>query len=138
MSDEVEEVEVVKPPVKMVNWVIRDDAGNIRRWGLSPEIDVPKEATAVDEPVEPPMPTFPTLSQESVVVAKRDQLLVESDWTQLGDAPVDKAAWAAYRTLLRDIPQQPRFPSDVVWPLPPPLPAGSRKAPAAAPAASGH
>lgn len=34
----------------------------------------------------------------------RDRLLAESDWTQLPDAPVDKAAWAAYRQQLRDFP----------------------------------
>lgn len=34
----------------------------------------------------------------------RDRLLAESDWTQLPDAPVDRAAWAAYRQDLRDLP----------------------------------
>ena len=34
----------------------------------------------------------------------RDRLLVASDWTQLPDAPVDKAAWAKYRQALRDFP----------------------------------
>ena len=34
----------------------------------------------------------------------RDRLLAESDWTQLPDAPVDKAAWADYRQALRDFP----------------------------------
>jgi len=34
----------------------------------------------------------------------RDRLLVESDWTQLPDAPVDRAAWATYRQALRDFP----------------------------------
>lgn len=34
----------------------------------------------------------------------RDRLLAASDWTQTADAPVDKAAWAAYRQALRDFP----------------------------------
>ena len=34
----------------------------------------------------------------------RDRLLAESDWTQLPDAPVDRAAWATYRQGLRDFP----------------------------------
>lgn len=34
----------------------------------------------------------------------RDRLLAESDWTQLPDAPVDRAAWATYRQVLRDFP----------------------------------
>lgn len=34
----------------------------------------------------------------------RDRLLAECDWTQVADAPVNKAAWAAYRQALRDFP----------------------------------
>lgn len=34
----------------------------------------------------------------------RNRLLVESDWTQLPDAPVDRQAWADYRQALRDFP----------------------------------
>jgi len=34
----------------------------------------------------------------------RNRLLAESDWTQLPDAPVDRAAWATYRQALRDFP----------------------------------
>jgi hypothetical protein len=34
----------------------------------------------------------------------RDRLLAASDWTQVADAPVDKAAWATYRQALRDFP----------------------------------
>jgi hypothetical protein len=41
---------------------------------------------------------------------QRNDLLSASDWTQLADAPVDKAAWATYRQALRDLPQQPGFP----------------------------
>ena len=35
----------------------------------------------------------------------RDRLLAESDWTQLPDTPVDRAAWAKYRQALRDFPE---------------------------------
>lgn len=52
----------------------------------------------------------------SSVRAKRDSLLAASDWTQVADAPVDQAAWAAYRQALRDIPSQEGFPVSVVWP----------------------
>jgi len=34
----------------------------------------------------------------------RDSELIKSDWTQVADAPVDKAAWATYRQALRDLP----------------------------------
>lgn len=36
----------------------------------------------------------------------RNAQLISSDWTQLPDAPVDKAAWAIYRQALRDLPAQ--------------------------------
>ena len=34
----------------------------------------------------------------------RNVQLGRTDWTQLSDAPVDIAAWAAYRQQLRDLP----------------------------------
>lgn len=49
----------------------------------------------------------------------RNQLLSESDWTQIADSPLDpdsKAAWSLYRESLRMIPQQAGFPRDVQWP----------------------
>lgn len=50
------------------------------------------------------------------VRTERNQKLVQSDWTQIADAAVDKAAWAAYRQALRDITAQAGFPWDVSWP----------------------
>lgn len=50
---------------------------------------------------------------------RRDQLLTDSDWTQMPDASVDQAAWATYRQALRDIPQQAGFPTDITWPTKP-------------------
>ena len=49
----------------------------------------------------------------------RDALLQASDWTQVPDAPVDKAAWAAYRQELRDLPQTTTDPKNPTWPVPP-------------------
>jgi hypothetical protein len=51
------------------------------------------------------------------VRAERDSKLANSDWTQVADAPVDKAAWATYRQALRDIPSQAGFPWDINWPV---------------------
>jgi hypothetical protein len=34
----------------------------------------------------------------------RDTELERTDWTQIADVPVDKAAWAKYRQVLRDLP----------------------------------
>lgn len=50
---------------------------------------------------------------------ERNRLLTETDWTQVADAPVDKAAWAAYRQALRDVPQQAGFPTSITWPVKP-------------------
>lgn len=50
---------------------------------------------------------------------RRDAMLSACDWTQVPDAPVDHAAWAAYRQQLRDLPSQTTDPMDVTWPIPP-------------------
>jgi hypothetical protein len=49
----------------------------------------------------------------------RNNRLSESDWTQVEDSQVDKAAWATYRQALRDVPTQAGFPWDVAWPTQP-------------------
>jgi hypothetical protein len=46
----------------------------------------------------------------------RNSLLAQSDWTQVADAPVDKAVWATHRQALRDITAQQGFPWTVTWP----------------------
>lgn len=61
-------------------------------------------------------------SEQSAVRRDRDELLVESDWTQMPDSPLDdstKASWAIYRTVLRDISTQVGFPTNVTWPTAP-------------------
>lgn len=65
-------------------------------------------------PFVPPVPDYAGEAR-----AKRNALLTASDWTQVADAPVDKAAWAAYRQALRDVPNQDGFPANVVWPVAP-------------------
>lgn len=49
----------------------------------------------------------------------RNAQLSASDWTQLPDSTVDKAAWAAYRQELRDLPAQNDDPKLIVFPEPP-------------------
>ena len=53
--------------------------------------------------------------------AKRDQILRSTDWTMTTGATVDQAQWAAYRQVIRDIPQtyKDKTPDDVVWPTQP-------------------
>jgi len=57
--------------------------------------------------------------QAALIRSQRTQKLAESDWTQVADAPVDKAAWAVYRQGLRDVTAQTGFPWEVTWPAQP-------------------
>ncbi len=51
---------------------------------------------------------------------KREELLLQSDWTQLGDVPLaNKANWQVYRQALRDITEQAGYPNTIVWPTSP-------------------
>lgn len=59
-----------------------------------------------------------TERQWTSIRADRNQRLADCDWTQLPDAPVDGAAWAAYRQELRDITNQPD-PFNITWPQEP-------------------
>lgn len=58
-------------------------------------------------------------SKAAKIRAERDKRLASTDWTQLADAPVDKAVWATYRQALRDITAQEGFPETVNWPASP-------------------
>ena len=51
----------------------------------------------------------------------RDGILQSTDWTMTTGATVDQAQWAAYRQVIRDIPQtyKDKTPDDVVWPTQP-------------------
>lgn len=58
----------------------------------------------------------------SIAYGNRNAVLASSDWTQLADAPLtaeEKADWATYRQALRDMPSQPGFPNNIVWPAAP-------------------
>jgi hypothetical protein len=63
----------------------------------------------------------------SKVRSQRDSLLVQSDWTQLSDAPLtdaQKAEWQTYRQALRDVPINNSAATsleEVVWPAAPTL-----------------
>lgn len=60
-----------------------------------------------------------TQDQASNARAERNAKLASSDWTQVADAPIDKAAWAAYRQNLRDVTAQAGFPWSIQWPVEP-------------------
>lgn len=57
---------------------------------------------------------------EKMMRDKRGALLQATDWTQLPDvSQAVKDLYAPFRQALRDVPTQPGFPRNVVWP---PLP----------------
>lgn len=47
---------------------------------------------------------------------RRDQLLAQSDFRMIPDAPWDSAPWEAYRQALRDLPANTTDPREAVWP----------------------
>ena len=49
----------------------------------------------------------------------RNDELARTDWTQVADAPVDKAAWATYRQTLRDLPASNTDPRKIELPSEP-------------------
>lgn len=54
-----------------------------------------------------------------MIRSKRDELLTNSDWTQISDSPVAdevRASWRTYRQALRDITEKFSDPMEVVWP----------------------
>jgi hypothetical protein len=60
-----------------------------------------------------------TAQEAKNVRQNRSMRLLQSDWTQLADAPVDKEVWATYRQALRDITSQAGFPWVITWPVQP-------------------
>lgn len=73
----------------------------------------------VSTPATPAQIAERTTAKANDIRAQRNQLLVNCDWTQLPDAPVNTAAWATYRQELRDISGQAGFPWNVTWPTEP-------------------
>ena len=56
---------------------------------------------------------------EEQVRSKRDTLISDTDYLLMDDYPIsseDLEAVKAYRTALRDVPQQEGFPYEVTWP----------------------
>jgi len=67
-------------------------------------------------------PDFPNATNEQKweqIKLWRNAQLIASDWTQVEDSPVDKAAWATYRQALRDLPAQAGIAEEAVFPAQP-------------------
>lgn len=64
-----------------------------------------------------PEPTTEEIAAQ--VRAKRDALLAETDFLMMPDYPLgeeDSVALRTYRQVLRDVPTQEGFPTEVTWP----------------------
>jgi hypothetical protein len=55
---------------------------------------------------------------EKNIREQRNELLSQTDWTQLSDSSV-ASIWTTYRQALRDVPAQDGFPYSVTWPTEP-------------------
>ena len=75
------------------------------------------ETTAVQQEAE--YHAYKDAEQAKSMREQRNTKLADCDWTQLADSTADKAAWAAYRQALRDVPSQSGFPWEVTWPTTP-------------------
>jgi hypothetical protein len=87
------------------------------KYILGPVFTDTDQATAAEQ--EAAYKSAKDAEQAKSVRTQRGEKLKDSDWTQVADAPVDQAAWAAYRQALRDITAQEGFPWTVQWPAQP-------------------
>jgi len=81
---------------------------------LGPVFTDTEDATAAE--VEAAYKAMKDAQQAKSVRQTRGDKLKDSDWTQVADAPVNKAAWATYRQALRDVTGQQGFPWTIQWP----------------------
>lgn len=84
------------------------------KYAVGPVFTDTQEATAAEQ--EAAYRATKDAERAEAVRADRNHRLAASDWTQVADAPVDKAAWVTYRQALRDITTQQGFPWSVQWP----------------------
>lgn len=88
--------------------VVQDDLGNwVHSWTVTNWDQV-----AIDAATE---------ARWTEIRTQRNQLLADSDWTQLADNPltnVQQAEWATYRQALRDVTSQ-EDPFNITWPTKP-------------------
>lgn len=64
-------------------------------------------------------PMFPNATKEQIMEQLRlwrNQELAATDWTMISDAATDKIAWAEYRQVLRDLPEQNSDPEKIELP----------------------
>jgi hypothetical protein len=97
---------------------VQDANGNwVQAWLEQDMFSDTPEATKAEQ--EAAYKAMKDAEQAKAIRQQRGEKLKETDWTQVADAPVDKAAWAAYRQALRDITGQEGFPWTIDWPVAP-------------------
>jgi hypothetical protein len=84
------------------------------KYVLGPIFTDNEDATAAEQ--EAAYKAQKDATQAEAVRTDRNKRLNDTDWTQVADAPVEKAAWATYRQALRDIPAHQGFPWNLTWP----------------------
>ena len=61
---------------------------------------------------------FRTMTQSEIFIAKRNELLAETDFHGLSDRSMS-SEMSTYRQALRDLPAQEGFPTNITWPTKP-------------------
>jgi hypothetical protein len=105
------------------NYIIKNHSGDIVKSIMADEISiadfVPEGHSyeeVLPEPMSPDDWELHKIELAEAIRHARNNLLQQTDWTQLSDAPIDQAEWATYRQALRDITKQSGFPLEVIWP----------------------
>lgn len=91
--------------------------GQIERIVALKNVSIPDYLIKLNPPIK-----VQVIEPAIIIRNQRNDLLAQSDWTQLNDAPLsddEKNAWAIYRQELRDIPEQNGFPESVIFPISP-------------------
>jgi len=96
---------------------VRGGSGALVGYDLAPAIDMAGYPAAVAE-----VEAGRLAARWSELRAERNRRIAACDWTQLPDASLPettRAAWAAHRQALRDLPKATKDPAAPVWPKPP-------------------
>ena len=107
--------------LKLVTPPYYDPATQSREHGPALLIDGVWTQNYIVSELDPDVAAAKTEAQWSVVRIERNQLIANTDWTQLPDADLantETANWASYRQALRDITTQ-SDPFNIEWPVSP-------------------
>jgi len=107
--------------LKLVTPPYYDPAMQTREHGPALLIDGVWTQNYIVSELDPEVAAAKAEAQWAVVRAQRNQLIANTDWTQLPDAAltnIETANWASYRQALRDITTQ-SDPFNIEWPVSP-------------------